>query len=231
MIRRPALLLSALAIYAVVLAGPTAARADIVFTNFGPSFLYDVTEGNPIGNGQDGTTNNYAEGETFTPINDYTLSTIYVALSDAAGSTNTDPLIVNLTTDAGDQPGTVLESFTIAPGTLGTLGANNAPIALTSLLNPALTAGTQYWVTVSDALGIDAFIWNQNNSGDSADQAQSSDGGATWLSPSGNTPGAFEVDGTLVATVGAITPEPGSLVLLGSGALAFFGSRWRRLRS
>jgi hypothetical protein len=79
-------------------------------------------------------------------------------------------------------------------------------------------------VTVSDPIGVDGNAWNLNNTGDASDQAISTDGGLTWFAPSGQTPGAFEVDGTLVA------PAPGALTLLGSGALALLGGRWRRLR-
>jgi hypothetical protein len=208
-----------------LLAAPTIARADIVFTNFGPSYLYDVTEGNSVGNGLNGSGNNYAEGETFTPTATYTLNTIRVALSSANNdNTNDDTLTVNLTVDAGDQPGAVLESFSIAPGTLGPLGSDNPPIVLTSLLNPTLTGGTQYWVTVSDAAGNDAIVWNLNNQGDSNDQATSTDGGSTWFAPTGNTPGAFEVDGTFVGAIAA--PEPASLALLTSGAFAMIAGRW-----
>src|SRR5208337_3114077 len=59
-------------------------------------------------------------------------------------------------------------------------------------------------------------------------QAISTNGGTTWFSPSGLTPGAYEVDGS---TVVVAVPEPNTLVLaLASGVLGLLGSQWGRLR-
>jgi hypothetical protein len=69
--------------------------------------------------------------------------------------------------------------------------------------------GTRYWVAVGAGL-TDTVAWNINTTGDVSDQAISTDNGASWFAPSGNTPGALEVDSV---------PEPGSLGLLGSGAV------------
>jgi hypothetical protein len=103
----------------------------------------------------------------------------------------------------------LIESFALAGASLGALGVNNPPLVLNSALLPTLTAGTQYWVTVSADLN-NAIAWNLNSTSDISDQAISIDGGASWFSPSGLTPGAYEVDSQSTAGV----PEPGSFVLL-----------------
>jgi hypothetical protein len=59
-----------------------------------------------------------------------------------------------------------------------------------------------------------AIAWNDNLTNDPSDQAVSSDGGATWFSPSGMTPSAYEVDGT------TSVPEPSTVLLFGGGALS-----------
>jgi hypothetical protein len=116
-----------------------------------------------------------------------------------------------LAADGGDQPGTLLESFSVAGASLGGFGASFTPLTLNSVVYPRFVQGSVYWVTVTADLN-DAAAWNLNTSGDTSDQAISMDGGVTWFSPSGNTPGALEVDATV--------PEPGpALMLLLGGAL------------
>jgi hypothetical protein len=63
---------------------------------------------------------------------------------------------------------------------------------LLSALHPSLIVGTRYWVAVGAGL-TNTVAWNLNTTGDVSDQAISTDNGATWFSPSGNTPGALEV--------------------------------------
>ena len=190
-------------------AAPTA-QAGVVFTNFGPSLAYDTGSGNPVGNAFDG--NDYAGGDAFTPSQTGVLSSLRLALSCAFGCA--DPFNVSLTADNGDQPGTVLENFTVQGTALGAFALNNPPLLLTSLVHPQLHLGTQYWVAISSPIS-DAISWNLNTSGDSSDQAISTDGGATWFSPSGNTPSALEVSVAPAAT----TPEPGTLAFLLGGAM------------
>jgi hypothetical protein len=201
----------------LVFAAPSVAEADEVFTNFGGGLTYDINSGNSVGNAFDG--NDYAEANTFTPSVSGSLQLVRIALSCAFSCP--DAVTVSLNADAGDQPGLILEAFSVAGGGLGPIGVYNAPLILDSLLLPHLVAGTQYWVAVSAPL-TDTVSWNLNTTGDASDQAISSDGGATWFSPSGNTPGALEVDATSV-------PEPGSFALLvGGGLLVSLIHRRRR---
>jgi hypothetical protein len=102
-----------------------------------------------------------------------------------------------------------LESFVVAGGALGPIGTNNPALFLLSVLHPSLIVGTRYWVAVGAGL-TDNVAWNLNSTGDVSDQAISSDNGATWFSPSGNTPGALQVDAI---------PEPGSYRFVGGGLL------------
>ena len=116
---------------------------------------------------------------------------------------------------------------TVAPGTLGAFGPPlRTPLTLTSLLHPTLSAGTEYWVTVRDPAPTELDAWNANNTFDPSSEAFSSDGGQTWTVPSGNDPGAYEVNGALVATA---APEPGSLALVCGGTLTLLCGRWKRL--
>jgi hypothetical protein len=198
-------------IWTAAIAMPVVSHADIMFSNFGAGYTYNTAVGNVVGNGFDG--NDYAEADTFTPGVTATFTSLEIALSCVF--TCTDNFTVALTTNSGDAPSTALESFTVAGSSLGTFGANNPPIVLNSVLNPVLTAGTQYWIAVSSDLN-NSIEWNVNSTGDASDQAISTDSGATWFSPSGQTPGAYEVDGTPVVSA---VPEPGSIALLFSACI------------
>jgi hypothetical protein len=208
-----------LGISLLAFAAPNAADASVIFSNFGAALSYDTTSGNPVGNAFDGNT--WAEGNSFMPSAAGIFQSLRIALSCAFVCP--DAVTVSLNRDAGDQPGAVLESFSIAGGSLGPIGTNNSPLLLNSVLLPQFIPGTQYWVTVSAPL-TDSVAWNLNSTGDASDQAISSDGGATWFSPSGNTPGALEVNAGATGSV----PEPSTWALLAGAGLLL--SLMRRVR-
>jgi hypothetical protein len=191
-----------LLMWAAVAATPSIASASILFTNFGPGQSYDTSSGNIVGNGFDG--NNYAQGDTFVARETQRLLSMSLALSCFFGCPA--DFAISLNADTSGVPGTTLESINVSGGTLGVFGNNNPPVHVMSVLNPLLTVGTRYWVTVSSPID-NSIEWNFNSTGDPSDEAISTDGAATWFSPSGLTPGALEVDAT---------PEPGSLLLVGS---------------
>jgi hypothetical protein len=196
----------------LLFAASPVAEAGAVFTNFGPAASYDVNSGNPVGNAFDG--NDYAQANSFLPSFSGSLQSLRIALSCAFSCSG--PVGVSLNADTGNQPGLTLESFVVAGGALGPIGTNNAPVVLLSVLHPSLILGTQYWIAVAAGL-TDSVSWNLNTTGDVSDQAISSDNGASWFSPSGNTPGALEVNAV---------PEPGSFGLVG-GALVLSLLLWR----
>jgi hypothetical protein len=70
------------------------------------------------------------------------------------------PDSIGLYEDSSGQPGTLLESWTALLPAAG----NVAPLTdLTSLENPLLTAGTQYWLLIdAPTVGV---IWELNNQG------------------------------------------------------------------
>ena len=150
----------------LVVAAPSVAGAATVFTNFGPSLTYDINSGNPVGNAFDGSL--YAEANTFSLSSSASLDSLLLALSCAFVCP--DAITVSLTADNGDQPGAILESFSVAGTGLGPIGVYNAPQLLLSVLHPTLSAGVQYWIAVSAPL-TDNVSWNLNNTGDVSDQA------------------------------------------------------------
>ena len=202
------LVFSGLAVWAMAFATPAVSHADVMlFSNLGAGSSYDTVTANVVGNAFDGA--NYAQGATFVSSATTTLSAVRIALSCAFGACS-NSVVVSLDSNNAGQPGGVLESFTVAGGSLAALGSNNPLVVLNSIVHPNLTLGTRYWVTVRNS-GADSVAWNLNNTGDPADEAISDDGAATWFSPSGLTPGAFQVNGATPAV-----PEPSAIILLGT---------------
>lgn len=211
-------LLTTIVFWSLILAAPVVSRAATVFSNFGPSFAYNTSEGNLVGN--DSLGDNLAEADTFTPTFTSKLSTVEIALACEFMGDCPDATTVAIETNSSDAPsGTVVASFTIAGNTLPLFGVSTH--LTLSGPTPTLTAGVQYWIVVESDTN-NRVEWNLNTAGDTSDQAVSADGGTTWFSPSGQTPGAYEIDG-LVAT-----PEPGTLgMMLGGGLLLAFLRKFR----
>jgi hypothetical protein len=193
---------ASLLIWAVAALTTPVASADIMFANFGAGGSYDTSTGNTVGNFFDGNT--YAQGGTFVASETQKLTSISVALGCFFACP--DDFTISLHADSSDMPGATLENFNVSGGTLGAFGNNNPLVQVKSVLMPIMTGGARYWVTVSSP-DTDSIEWNLNSTGDASEEAISTDGAATWFSPSGLTPGAFEVNAT---------PEPTSLLLLGT---------------
>jgi hypothetical protein len=219
-----------LALSAALLAIPAVSFADVIAGNFGPSHSYEKAEGNFAGN--DFVGDDFTQAIGFTPVNSGVTSSLILGLNCFYSGQCNNNFTVSLETDSGGQPsGTGLESFTLAGTSLAILGqsASYSTLTLTSTLKPVLVAGTLYWIVVSpDVAGNDAIVWNFNNIGDAiSDAAYSEDGGLTWIGGPNEpgaepTPGAFEVDGTIV-------PEPSSIgLLLTSGLVLALRLTFRR---
>ena len=209
----------------ILLLLPAVSSADIIFTNFGPGQTYNLSVGNIAGN--DFVGDNLAEGDTFAPTASARFGSISIALSCEVASCP-DPFTVDLTADSGaDSPGALLESFTDSGLLLGPLGVYNPPITFTATGGPiTLAAGTQYWLTLSTDLS-NSIAWSLNTTGDTSDEAISQDGGATYFSPSGLTPGAYQINSATTA----VAPEPDTTVLLAVGlALTGLAALLRRRR-
>jgi hypothetical protein len=152
----------------------------------------------------------------FTPsFGTYTLDEIDVALSF---NNNTSAINVNLCSDSGGSPGSVLETFSVFNTGSLSLGSR---YVLSSVSHPTMTMGGTYYVTMTPGDANTSGGWNFTNDGHQGDMQFSTNGGTSW-STFNNTDGAVTVQGKLQSV-----PEPASLAVLGLGAIALI----RRKRS
>ena len=159
----------------------------------------------------------------FTPSANYNLTSIEFADSTLIPG-DSGNITVGIFADTDGLPGsTPLELFTVTP--LGVFGDNVPVTTVSSLLQPLLLAGNQYWVGLNAAPG-DMVVWNQTAS--SASGFASTDGFGNWSASDPLQPqGVLEVDGTLSAFQPSVSnasvpavPEPGAWILTVIGLIA-----------
>src|SRR5258708_33003832 len=155
-----------------VLLGFTAAipaRADSVYTNFGTS----VCGGDPACLADNGIKQNFdgvtGQNQTFDQGNVEMIANSFTAsgnvnLTDVrlplqSGTTLTGTANIYLTANNAGVPGAVLESWLGVTGEPFALPQLNA-ITLTSVLNPTLSNGSEYWLVVGPATDVSAKAWN-----------------------------------------------------------------------
>lgn len=224
-----------LLVFVALVFGAGALRADTLYTNFGTGDAYAAGAGIIVTN--DGVAGS-SVAVAFTPTANYNLTSIEFVVSDLIPNDSND-VTLGIFADNSGLPGSApLELFSVSPA--GTFGGNVLVTTVTSVVQPLLLAGTQYWVGMNAAPG-DLVVWNQNVT--SANGFYETDGSGNWsASDPLQAQGVFEVDGALAAiqppsTVDSpanSTPEPGAWLLLASGlaALAFLrrrNRRWHRL--
>jgi hypothetical protein len=176
-------------------AGPANAST-IFYSTFGPGDTYDENSGWAIGD-----TGVWVQGLQFILAESGSIQSIEIAAFRLAGG---QAVNVSLTNDAGDQPGSVIETLPIC------CFGDAASIQLAnSVLHPMLTGGTKYWLVVSPIAGGDHFGWNRNLTLPLAPNAQQSMGGP-W-------------------TLGA--SWQGTMRIRGDASTPTMGTTWGRLKS
>jgi len=134
-------------------------------------------------------------------------------------------LQVNVYSANGAVPGALLESFSTSDPIY------NAVAHFTSVLNPLLAAGDTYFIEATTLGQADGLWFLSPLEAPPATDVARLNNGPTWVTGTREFNAAFSVSGTPLA---ADTPEPATLVLLGTGLLAAgwggrtSGSRRRR---
>lgn len=196
-----------------------AARADVLFNNFGPGDSYlgntgwTVINGGPVGA-------HIEEASSFTVSGgDFFFTTAEFGAGHLFGP---NVLIVTLHDDAAGVPGDPIESVTLVDQLLrfpNKPQTNYPPVVAPFSGGTVLRDGSTYWLSMSTVTDTDAWAaWNYNITGDLGLRAFREDSGP-WSPHTGDPRGVFRVNGAPV-------PSPATLAL--PVALALRAARRRR---
>lgn len=146
-----------------------------------------------------------------------------LSITTAVGDLTTSLIAAGLYSDSGGEPGSLLENWSVAfPLWNGDSPPVPGATTIRSLLNPELTAGSQYWFVLTDTnLSLPQFGWVMTND-------NTTPLGGLWV---GSQPNQLEQGVSLAGThppgievVGL--PEPGSAWLLALGAVMLMARRF-----
>ena len=208
---------------AVSLCSLPASAGNILFSDLAPgSSPYDTTFAWAVS----GSASCCSSGYSFTSADLFTVAGSgneavgEIDLAVGTGTAVLNTFYVSIRTDDAGTPGSQVAGAYWSGSTTNYYSACCSLFAITDISGVTLTGGQQYFLVLGPVGVTDnSFIsWYENTQGVTGDEQYSNDGGATWSDNGVRTLGAFDVRGV---------PEPGSILLLGTGfaGILLFGQR------
>jgi hypothetical protein len=218
-----------------------AKASTIIYSAFGDDNTNDHNTASGDFLNVSGAAGGYSEiAGAFTPFADYNATSVDLLLGFAGSPFTSDQVDVAIYSDFSDAPGTALDGTTqiTVPASMGDPAVYTAFIPST-----ALVEGTQYWLVVSPARSGTGVAWFYNSAScgcaldstnttsrpgipgwdDSADESQ------LYFDVNGIETGSGLGSGIAPGNILSLTPEPGTLALLGLGLGAIVLERRRRV--
>jgi hypothetical protein len=200
-------------LFLAVLAAGLHANADILFSDLGTGGSVYSTAAGSIIQGSGGGGNNISQARSFTVSGSgsFDVTQIDLGLGVSVGSSN---LVASIWSDVSSHPGALLSSWVVTP--TNPVGSCCTLTTVSGITGITLGGGVTYFMVLAPQTLTDNAKWEWENNTQSVNGSiyGSLNGGSTWIADGTGTNAAFDVLGTASP---AAVPEPGSLVLLGTG--------------
>lgn len=198
-----------------------AMRADTVFSSFGPGQSFNPKGFVDVGNGSMG---NQVVAFAFMPSETVLLESVDAALVNVGPSFE----LSIWSNNSSGQPGNAIDPLDQIAGFAGP-GVASFDCGMNPATCPILQAGQTYWLVAqqqNDLSALSDFFFSPTDTGTWYFDETGSAGGPWTAATLSDSIGAFDVNGTVQPNA---TPEPGSVVLLGSAMLGLLTVGRRRL--